>query len=352
MAQLYQNYKIVDYNQLSPGQWRSFIMQHSGSSVFHSDFMFKVYGRTPFHFPFALFALDNQGTIQAMLSGHVQTVMSGILKGLSSRAVMMQSPIYVEKSALDALLSHYSHVHGYKTVYSEIRNHIDSTDSKSIYFKHGYTFEDHLDILINLNQSPDLIFQNFEATRRKQINRGYKRGAYAVVIPNSDIEGIMQCLKIIQEVYLRIHLPVPVPEMIQAAALESGDDGKLVCFALKSNGEIIGTRMVLCYKDKIFDWYAGSKVEHYDKYPNDILPWEVFKWGHENGYKEFDFGGAGKPNIPYGVRDYKLKFGGELVNFGRFHKVHSKIKYFIASHGFKAIKQIKSLSSKVKGINQ
>ena len=34
------------------------------------------------------------------------------------------------------------------------------------------------------------------------------------------------------------------------------------------------------------------------------------------------FGGAGKPDKPYGVRDYKLKFGGQLVNWGRFEKVH------------------------------
>jgi len=61
--------------------------------------------------------------------------------------------------------------------------------------------------------------------------------------------------------------------------------------------------------------------------PNDVLPWHIFLWGKQNGFKVFDFGGAGKPNIPYGVRDYKLKFGGKLVNFGRFELIHKPVLY-------------------------
>ena len=71
-----------------------------------------------------------------------------------------------------------------------------------------------------------------------------------------------------------------------------------------------------------------NKVTFYgteNKYPNDLIPWEVFLWGKENGYKLLDFGGAGKPDIPYGVREYKRKFGGELVNYGRFTHIHKPI---------------------------
>ena len=68
-----------------------------------------------------------------------------------------------------------------------------------------------------------------------------------------------------------------------------------------------------------------------------LLPWKIMEWGHENGYKLFDFGGAGKPNIPYGVRDYKLKFGGDLVNFGRFEKVHKKYRMAFGKIGLKTL---------------
>jgi lipid II:glycine glycyltransferase (peptidoglycan interpeptide bridge formation enzyme) len=45
--------------------------------------------------------------------------------------------------------------------------------------------------------------------------------------------------------------------------------------------------------------------------------WHILKWGAENHYCIYDFGGAGKPGEHYGVRDFKAKFGGELVCYGR-----------------------------------
>ena len=65
------------------------------------------------------------------------------------------------------------------------------------------------------------------------------------------------------------------------------------------------------------------------------------EWGSNNGYKIFDFGGAGKPNLAYGVRDHKLKFGGELVEFGRFEKVHNKFLMKVGELGLKLYKFIK-----------
>ena len=69
--------------------------------------------------------------------------------------------------------------------------------------------------------------------------------------------------------------------------------------------------------------------------------WNVILWSKENNYKVFDFGGAGKPKIPYGVRDYKLKFGGELVNYGRYEKEHKKILMLLGRLAFKFYKLFK-----------
>jgi serine/alanine adding enzyme len=111
-------------------------------------------------------------------------------------------------------------------------------------------------------------------------------------------------------------------------------------FLAMSEGKIIGTMYVLCFKDVMYDWYAGSFKAYYNKYPNDLIPWEAFLWGKMNGYKYFDFGGAGKPDIPYGVRDYKLKFGGELVNYGRFEKIHKPFLMELGKLGLKTYKKL------------
>jgi hypothetical protein len=41
----------------------------------------------------------------------------------------------------------------------------------------------------------------------------------------------------------------------------------------------------------------------------------------------FDTMGAGKPGVPYGVRDFKLRFGGDLVEHGRFLHINKPTLY-------------------------
>ena len=40
--------------------------------------------------------------------------------------------------------------------------------------------------------------------------------------------------------------------------------------------------------------------------------------------------GAGWPDVPYGVRDFKASFGGELVCYGRYRHVYSPWKMALA----------------------
>ena len=48
--------------------------------------------------------------------------------------------------------------------------------------------------------------------------------------------------------------------------------------------------------------------------------------GREQGFDLFDFGGAGRPDEHYGPREFKAKFGGELVDFGRDVLVHTPMR--------------------------
>ena len=97
-------------------------------------------------------------------------------------------------------------------------------------------------------------------------------------------------------------------------------------FLAKHKDTYIGARVVLTYNNVIHDWYAGSLNNASSLYPNDYLVWYILKWGVENNYKLFDFGGAGKPDVEYGPREFKRRFGGDLVNHGRHTYIHSPQK--------------------------
>ena len=332
-------FQVVDHTRVSRNDWREFIINHPDGTIFHTPYMFDVFLKAKDYKPFALFAL-NEGQIVGVFTGFVQAIGVKLFSRFTNRAVAMQTPLFLNQGALDALLNHYNKYFGNKVVYTEIRNHVDTKLVSNVFKKYRYEYEAHLDILMDLTSPEEDILSRMASTRRKQINRGYKRGLEVKVIDNDDRNSINECFNIVCSLYDKLGLPKPDINMIMAAFSGSTTEAYPICFAALYQGQIIGTRIVLCYRDRIFDWYAASIEEHYDKYPNDVLPVEVLKWGHANGFRVFDFGGAGKPGVPYGVRDYKLKFGGELVEYGRYQYAKSSFRLWIAQTGFNLLRKV------------
>ena len=128
-----------------------------------------------------------------------------------------------------------------------------------------------------------------------------------------------------KETYSKARLSLADISLFESALDELGTKGMVKYFLAQYNGSYIGAIGVLLYKGVIYDWYAGADPSFLLLYPNETLVRHVLKWGAENGYHTFDFGGAGKPNEKYGVRDFKARFGGALVNYGRYYKVYNPL---------------------------
>ena len=114
---------------------------------------------------------------------------------------------------------------------------------------------------------------------------------------------------------------------------------KVNFFGAYFNGKMIAGQVRLCYKDTVYAWYSGSESNYFSKKPNDFLLGNVLLWSKQNNFKTFDFGGAGKPNVPFGVRDYKLKFGGKLVSYGRYEIAHKRLLMTIGRNAYELYKR-------------
>jgi len=90
-------------------------------------------------------------------------------------------------------------------------------------------------------------------------------------------------------------------------------------------GKPIGTIVGITYKETLYYWTGGFLREHSQLYPNDLLQWELITWGYEKNMRIYDMLGG---DIE-GIRNFKLGFGGELVEY---KKVYSGRKlYLLAS---------------------
>jgi len=236
-------------------------------------------------------------------------------------------------------LNGYDRLIAPRAIYSQYRNLWDQENTKTVFEHARYEYEEHLDILVDLNKPEEELWQEVDPRGRNKIRRAQKEGTAF-----KDLTGkidVIAFYNILDDVYRKAKLPLPGVSLFRSAADVLLEKKMIRFFAAVNNNKVIGTLIALCYKDTIYDWYAGSYREYYNKYPNDILPWNVFLWGKENGYTVFDFGGAGKPGEPYGVRDYKKKFGGTFVNFGRYKKIHKPVLMKIARTGFRVWQKIK-----------
>ncbi|MBN1272588.1 MAG: peptidoglycan bridge formation glycyltransferase FemA/FemB family protein, partial [Candidatus Aminicenantes bacterium] len=222
--------------------------------------------------------------------------------------------------------------------YSQIRNNRSWGNLREVYEKNKFIYEEHLNIFIDLTKPVEELWKEVNSKRKNTIRRADKEGTSFAVKNNED--SLKRCYMILKEVYDRAKLPLPSYDFfLNLLLLEK--NSRLLIFCAIHEEKIIGCMLAFAYKNTIYDFYAGSMKKFYNKYPNDLIPWQVFKWGKTNGFKVFNFGGAGKPNIPYGVREYKKKFGGSLVNHGRFQKTHQPLLFKISKIGFKLYQKIK-----------
>ncbi|MCK5019730.1 MAG: GNAT family N-acetyltransferase [Candidatus Peribacteraceae bacterium] len=321
--------------------WEQFVFKHSNGTFFQSPFYYKILNGVRKQSIIVFAALDNNELCGIMLCS-IQKEHLGILGVFSSRSIIIGGPIVLNNNPIiiEALLNSYNSKIEKKVIYSQFRNlRLFSDEEKAIFEKYGYNYEAHLDILHNLKIPIEEQWRGIHKGRRKNIRRAENAGLiFREIQSDSEFE---KAYELVKKTYKRVKLPMPDKSLFVESYKHLKISRLFKIFIAEYESKIIATRMALCYNGLIYDWFAGADNGHLDKYPNDFLPWKVIEWGSLNGYKTFDFGGAGKPGVPYGVRDHKLKFGGELVEHGRFEKVHNKLLFQIGKIGMQLYKRIK-----------
>ncbi len=334
------NLKITSI--LNPAQWSSFVYDHPNGNIFQTPEMYEVYKNTKNYEPIFIDVIDDNDEILGMLLAVIQKEHSGFLGKFSARSIIMGGPLIKDNNTevLDFILTEYNKRIKGKAIYTQFRNQWQWKETeKEIFKKHGFIYEPHLDILHDLTLPIENQFMALHKGRRKNIRRTDKQGVFFSEIKNK--KEFNKAYELIKSTYKKVKLPMPDKGFFNTSYNELAQKGILKIFVALFDNQIIATRMVLCFNQTIYDWYAGASEKHMDKYPNDFLPWKIIEWGSQNGYRLFDFGGAGKPGVPYGVRDYKMKFGGKLVEFGRFEKVHKPLLMKIGKLGIFIYKILK-----------
>ena len=311
---------------LHEGVWQRLVDEQQSGNIFHTPSMFQVFSKTKGHRPTLWAAVNGTGLPQALLLPVEITLLPGLLRRFSTRAVVYGSVLHTPgvegEKALKTLLQAYGRQIESKPLFTELRNLSDLNRVQPILEDRGFLYEDHLNYLVHLDRSPEAILQGMGRRTRKQIRRALRQGKVRVQEIQRR-EELVPWYELLRQTYASAQIPLADKTLFEAAF-----DVLRPKSMVKFLGAWIGSACVagsaeLLYKDRIYGWYSAMDRAYASYVPNELLMWHILQWGAENGYRLYDFGGAGKPDKDYGVRDFKAKFGGQLVCFGRNTRVHA-----------------------------
>ena len=274
----------------------------------------------------------------AILQGYVQKD-GGRLKRFFSRRAIVNGGPYIADDATDQdvkeLLEKCKDSLHKQAIYIETRNFRDYSKYRELFESCGFVYEPHYDFIINTD-SLEIAEANLGKSRKRDIRTSLRDGAD--VVENPTEEQIRAYYDILKDLYEN---KIGTPLFPYDFFLKLYHSGLSKFLLVRYKDEIIGGTVCVFDDETVYEWFACGKDGIYKNiYPSTLATWSGIRFAAESGRKRFDMMGAGAPGDGgYGVRDFKAKFGGELVEYGRFKYVCNPVLYAIGKLGVAILKK-------------
>ena len=323
-------------------EWRRFVEEHPDGNIFHTPEMFQVFARARGHRPTLWAAIDGNNRALALMLPVQVTLIDGLMRRFTTRAILYGSVLCAPGSegmeALGKLLQAYKRRVKGEVLFTELRNLSNLEVMQPILRQHGFVYEDHLNYLIDLRRPPEAILQGIGRRTRKNIRRGLRQGE-VVIEEVKERHQVGTCYDLLCQTYQAAEVYLADRSLFEAAFELLYPKGMLRVTLARVGQVPAATSVELLYKSIVYGWYGGVDRAYGSYVPNELLTWHILEWSAERGYCVYDFGGAGKPDEEYGVRDFKAKFGGELVCYGRNTYVHAPRVLWFSKQGYRLLRR-------------
>ena len=344
--------QILTYDQIDQLQWQELVQSSPVTTWFQTDEAYRFYQSVGDMQAFA-YGVSEDDNFVGLVVGYITIEKCKFKQHFTARSIIVGGPLLaadISGEALSALLQeirnpHYSKLCERSTgvadlqrsdlqaqpIYVEIRNFHDYNKWKSIFEANGFTYQPHYDIHVHCNAQHQM-----SERRQRELKRAIKNG---VTVAEAQTEQeIRDWYQILSRLYRE---KVRTPLFSEEFFLQFYRNGVGKYLLVKHEGKVIGGMMCPVLDRKaIYEWYiCGIDEEYKDLSPSVVATHAAIEYAKSNGLSLFDFMGAGEPEIPYGVRDFKMEFGGELREYGRFLCIRKPLLYWIGKIGVKWLKK-------------
>ena len=327
--------RILTYNDIDQQQWQALVERSPYATWFQTPEAYMFYAAVSAELtPFAIGA-EEDGRLVGIIVGYTTKEKNPIRQLFTSRTIVIGGPLLdkcISDNVLSTLLFALKQITK-DSIYIETRNFNDYSVFKNVFEQCDFAYQPHLDIHVHCD-----VAHTMSEQRQRQVRKALKNGV-VIAEPQSEQE-VRDWYQILCQLYRQ---KVRTPLWSEAFFLQFYRNGVGKYLLVKYEGKVIGGMMCPVLAGKaIYEWYVCGLDEAYrEQYPSVMATHVAIEYAKQNSIPMFDFMGAGIPNTPYGVRDFKMGFGGKQVNYGRYLHIRKPLLYKIGKWGVDMLKKDK-----------
>ena len=352
--------RVIGYKDIDRAEWSALVKASATGTWFQTPEAFDFFNAQKELFkPFAIAIEKSESRVESRESrelrgvcvGYVTVEKNAMKQFLTRRAIIIGGPCLADDATdeeVEELMLAVRRlvVSGLGApIYIETRNFNDYSRWKWAFEKAGFEYVPHLNFHVDC-RNKETMWERLSENRRRQVR---KAQATVECLTNEGIGEleVREWYEILKELYrTKVKTPLWTVEFFLEAYRQKV--GRFIL--VRHEGKVIGGSMVvmservkeLGNEGTVYEWFeCGLNAEYKEQYPSVMATWAGMQYAQETGCARYDMMGAGEPGVPYGVRDFKSEFGGELVEHGRFLCVNKPMLYQIGKLGVKLLKHLR-----------
>ena len=348
----------MTYNDINRTEWSTLARTSATGTWFQTPEAYELYESLPELFrPFVVgIALDAErldsadlelrSRLRSVCVGFVTVEKSVIKQFFTRRAIILGGPALAndaspdEVEALMKAVREQFQVSSFKfqildaPIFIETRNFNDYSQWKEAFAAAGFEYKPHLNFHVDCTDR-EKMWERLSENRKRQVR---KAQGTVECLTNERVEEseIRVWYDILEKLYkTKVKTPLWPVEFF----LEAYRQGVGKFFLVKYEWKVIGGSFCVSTSGVLYEWFeCGLNAEYKEQYPSVMATWAGMAYAAEHGCARYDMMGAGEPDVPYGVREFKAEFGGEMVEHGRFICVNKPLLYKIGTMAVRILK--------------
>lgn len=321
--------KVIISKSISANEWDERVT-HCGGNYFHTHAYAMYETNNSSAAPLFISLIKPNGDVGGVAVAHLETPKYWPFSTYCKKASFGALPEILNSDDLLTFMRLIEKELAKLGVFYVFNHAYESRNSKDILSILGYTLNERSEFYISLAGDIDVVWNNFESSRRRNIRKAEKNDvvskiekSLAATLELKNLQASALDRKNIKVANIDSAAKAIVTDLLQPQRA-------WICTSYK-DGAAVSSSLISYFNGKAYYISSGSSMEGNKVCGPAHMVWRAIKQLKNMGYAEFNLGGVSmeEANEQAGLFSYKKKFGAEIVNQPSGQKTLSSVGHLL-----------------------